>query len=185
MTFFINSLCHTLGGQPYSARCSARDSWLMALFTFGEGYHNFHHEFQHDYRNGVKPWQFDPTKWTVRALEKLGLVSELRRVPDETIAMAEIREKQRCMALRLENHEETICEKAQKLFTEAQEELHAAHEAWEQAKQNHMKALRQKLDATREQMAELQHKVEQSVEDLRRAMSDWHDAHQGLVLKLA
>ena len=48
-----------------------------------------------------------------------------------------------------------------------------------------MKALRQKLDATREQMAELQHKVEQSVEDLRRAMSDWHDAHQGLVLKLA
>ena len=48
-----------------------------------------------------------------------------------------------------------------------------------------MKALRQKLDATREQMAELQHKVEQSVEDLRRAMSDWHDAPKGLVLKLA
>ena len=133
----------------------------------------------------MKPWQFDPTKWTVRALEKLGLVSELRRVPDETIAMAEIREKQRCMALRLENHEETICEKAHKLFADAQEELHAAHEAWEQAKQNHMKALRQKLDATREQMAELQHKLEQSVEDLRRAMSDWHDAHQGLALKLA
>ena len=88
------------------------------------------------------------------------------------------------MALRSENHEETIC-RAQNLFAEAQEELQAAHEAWEQAKQNHMKALRQKLDATREQMAELQHKLEQSVEDLRRAMSDWHDAHQGLALKLA
>ena len=157
----------------------------MALFTFGEGYHNFHHEFQHDYRNGVKPWQFDPTKWTIRALEKIGLASDLRRVPDETIAMAEIREKQRNLDARLENHQETICEKAQKLFAEAQEELHTAHEAWEQAKQDHMKALRQKLEATREQLAELQHKVEQSVEDLRQAINDWHDAHQGLVHKLA
>ena len=51
-TFFINSLCHTLGRRPYSTRCTARDSWLMALLTFGEGYHNYHHEFQHDYRNG-------------------------------------------------------------------------------------------------------------------------------------
>ena len=104
---------------------------------------------------------------------------------DETIAMAEIRQKQRCLAVRLEKHEETICEKAQKLIAEAQDELHAAHEAWEQATQEHVKALRQKLESTREQIVELQHKVEQSVEDLRRAMNDWHDAHQGLVLKLA
>src|SRR5260370_504639 len=61
-TFLINSACHTIGRQPYSTKCSARDSFLMAIFTFGEGYHNYHHEFQHDYRNGVKPWQWDPTK---------------------------------------------------------------------------------------------------------------------------
>ena len=79
-TFFINSACHTIGYQPYSTRCSARDSSLMALFTFGEGYHNYHHEFQHDYRNGVKRWQFDPTKWTIWILSKLGLTAELRRV---------------------------------------------------------------------------------------------------------
>jgi stearoyl-CoA desaturase (delta-9 desaturase) len=60
-TFLINSACHTIGRQPYSTRCSARDSLFLALFTFGEGYHNYHHEFQHDYRNGVKPWQWDPT----------------------------------------------------------------------------------------------------------------------------
>lgn len=82
-TFFINSLCHYLGKRPYSSRCSARDSWLMALFTFGEGYHNYHHEFQHDYRNGVKPWQFDPTKWIIWTLSKLGLADKLRRVPAE------------------------------------------------------------------------------------------------------
>jgi stearoyl-CoA desaturase (delta-9 desaturase) len=39
----------------------------------GEGYHNYHHEFQHDYRNGVKPWQFDPTKRLIWTLSKLDL----------------------------------------------------------------------------------------------------------------
>jgi stearoyl-CoA desaturase (delta-9 desaturase) len=91
-TFFINSMCHSVGKRPYSSKCSARDSALMALFTFGEGYHNYHHEFQHDYRNGVKASNFDPTKWTIWTLEKLGLVSELRRVPKEKILLAQMRE---------------------------------------------------------------------------------------------
>ena len=100
-TFFINSLCHTVGQRPYSDRCSARDSAIMALFTFGEGYHNYHHEFQHDYRNGVKPSNFDPTKWTIWTLEKLGLVSDLRRVPDEKILLAEMNEARRQAARKL------------------------------------------------------------------------------------
>ena len=62
----------------------------MALFTFGEGYHNYHHEFQHDYRNGVKPWQFDPTKWIIWTLSKAGLAKKLRRVPADTILRAEL-----------------------------------------------------------------------------------------------
>ena len=82
-TFLINSACHTIGRQPYSRRCSARDSFFMALFTFGEGYHNYRHGFQHDYRNGVKPWQWDPTKWLIWILSKLGLTNGLRRVPRE------------------------------------------------------------------------------------------------------
>ena len=90
-TFFINSACHTIGRQPYSTKCSARDSLLMALFTFGEGYHNYHHEFQHDYRNGVKPWQWDPTKWIIWTLTKFGLASGLRRVPKSTIELAQSR----------------------------------------------------------------------------------------------
>lgn len=95
MTFFINSLCHYLGRQPYNSNDSSRDSAIMAFFTFGEGYHNFHHSFQHDYRNGVKPWQFDPTKWAIWLLERVGLVSNLRRVPEEKILLAELNEVQR------------------------------------------------------------------------------------------
>jgi stearoyl-CoA desaturase (delta-9 desaturase) len=88
-TFLINSACHVMGTQPYSTKCSARDSWLLAIFTMGEGYHNYHHEFQHDYRNGVKPWNFDPTKWIIWTLSKVGLTKKLRRVPAEKIQLAE------------------------------------------------------------------------------------------------
>ena len=88
-TFLINSACHVFGTQPYSDKCSARDSWFLALFTFGEGYHNYHHEFQHDYRNGVQPWNFDPTKWMIWTLSKLGLTRNLRRVPIEKIRLAQ------------------------------------------------------------------------------------------------
>ena len=88
-TFLINSACHTLGRQPYSNRCSARDSHLLALFTFGEGYHNYHHEFQYDYRNGVKPWEFDPTKWIIWTLSKIGLTADLRRVDSEKVREAQ------------------------------------------------------------------------------------------------
>jgi stearoyl-CoA desaturase (delta-9 desaturase) len=62
----------------------------MALVTFGEGYHNYHHEFQHDYRNGVKPWNFDPTKWIIWLLSKVGITKNLRRVPADKIRAAEL-----------------------------------------------------------------------------------------------
>src|SRR5216117_2336405 len=88
-TFLINSACHTIGRQPYSTRCSARDSFFMALFTFGEGYHNYHHEFQHDYRNGVKPWQWDPTKWLIWSFSKIGLTGGLRRAREELVSSSE------------------------------------------------------------------------------------------------
>ncbi len=101
-TFFINSLCHTVGRQPYSTKHSARDSAIMAVLTFGEGYHNYHHEFQHDYRNGVKPWQWDPSKWTIWTLSKLGLADNLRRVPDAKIILAEMHEARRRAHIRIE-----------------------------------------------------------------------------------
>src|SRR2546423_12265271 len=43
-TFLINSACHTIGPQPYSKKNKARDSFLIALFSFGEGDHNYYHE---------------------------------------------------------------------------------------------------------------------------------------------
>jgi len=87
-TFFINSLAHHWGTQPYTSKCSARDNTWLALFTYGEGYHNFHHQFQSDYRNGIRWWHFDPTKWFIFMSSITGLASELRRVPLASIEKA-------------------------------------------------------------------------------------------------
>lgn len=89
-TFFINSLCHMVGRQPYSTEHSARDSSIMAILAFGEGYHNYHHSFPFDYRNGVKVWQFDPAKWMIWAFSKLGLARDLRRAPEAAVLKAKI-----------------------------------------------------------------------------------------------
>ncbi len=80
-TFFINSLAHMWGTRPYTEENSARDNPLLAIVTHGEGYHNFHHIFAHDYRNGVRWWQWDPTKWLIAGLQWVGLTRRLRRTP--------------------------------------------------------------------------------------------------------
>jgi stearoyl-CoA desaturase (delta-9 desaturase) len=89
-TFFINSLCHMVGRQPYSREHSARDSGVMAVLAFGEGYHNYHHSFPFDYRNGVKAWQFDPAKWMIWVFSKIGLARDLRRAPEALVLKAKV-----------------------------------------------------------------------------------------------
>ena len=80
-TFFINSLAHMWGSQPYTDENTARDNAVVALLTYGEGYHNFHHMFAHDYRNGLRWWQWDPSKWFISGMSVLGLTRNLKRVP--------------------------------------------------------------------------------------------------------
>lgn len=87
-TFFINSLAHIWGSRPYTERNSARDNGALALVTFGEGYHNFHHIFSGDYRNGIRWYQFDPTKWLIRGMSYIGLTRNLKRASDYQIEKA-------------------------------------------------------------------------------------------------
>ncbi len=87
-TFAVNSIAHMWGKRPFSTTTSARDSFLTAMITLGEGYHNFHHKFQADYRNGIRWYQLDPTKWFVWTLSKVGLTWDLRRTPKQAIVGA-------------------------------------------------------------------------------------------------
>jgi stearoyl-CoA desaturase (delta-9 desaturase) len=84
-TFFINSLAHAWGKQPYSDGNTSKDNGIIAFLTYGEGYHNFHHTFQWDYRNGIRWYQFDPTKWLIRGLSLIGLTSSLKIVEPDRI----------------------------------------------------------------------------------------------------
>jgi len=87
-TFFINSLAHMWGSRPYTDSNTARDNGILAFVTFGEGYHNFHHYFAHDYRNAIRWWQWDPTKWLIATLGSMGLARNLKRVPRVQIQRA-------------------------------------------------------------------------------------------------
>ncbi len=78
-TWFINSLAHTWGARTFCKELSAVDNYLISLVTFGEGYHNYHHTFSYDYRNGIRWYHFDPTKWLIWTLSKLGLASQLKK----------------------------------------------------------------------------------------------------------
>jgi stearoyl-CoA desaturase (delta-9 desaturase) len=162
-TFFINSLCHTLGRQPYSSQHSARDSAVMALLTFGEGYHNYHHEFQYDYRNGVKPWQWDPTKWTIWTLSKLGLVEGVRRAPASKILLAEMREA-RSMA------EKHLAELRQHGPGPAQRACDAVHEMVERLTANYH---------------ELENAVANRVQLSRKALRAWQNETRGTMRELS
>ncbi|MDA1273145.1 MAG: fatty acid desaturase [Verrucomicrobia bacterium] len=177
-TFCINSLCHSIGRQPYSSACTARDSAIMAFVTFGEGYHNFHHTFQHDYRNGLKPWQFDPTKWTIWILHKLGLACSLRRVPQERVLLAEIKEQQRCLAKELQTYPNRLSEPIRSRLHAAQLRIHEAFGQWELREAEYCRVLERKIEASREKLIELRQELRNSRDRFRIAIHDWRESYR-------
>lgn len=80
-TFTINSLAHSIGSRRYETRDSSRNHWLLALLTFGEGWHNNHHRYPAAARQGFFWWEIDLTYYGLCALAALGLISGLRPVP--------------------------------------------------------------------------------------------------------
>ncbi|EGC38433.1 hypothetical protein DICPUDRAFT_45823 [Dictyostelium purpureum] len=104
-TFMVNSLAHYLGDTPYDDNHTPKDSFVTAVLTFGEGYHNFHHEFPSDYRNAYKIYQYDPTKWLINILSYVGLAYNLKTFSDNEI--------QKGM---LQMHEKHIAQKRESIY---------------------------------------------------------------------
>jgi len=80
-TFSVNSLTHVFGRRRFETADTSRNSWLISLWTGGEGWHNNHHHFQASARNGFYWWEYDPTYWGLKAMSWLGIVRDLRPVP--------------------------------------------------------------------------------------------------------
>jgi stearoyl-CoA desaturase (Delta-9 desaturase) len=156
-TFFINSLAHMWGSRPYTEENTARDNAVLALVTFGEGYHNFHHIFAHDYRNGVRWWQWDPTKWLIASCSWIGLSSRLKRTPAFQIQRAQL-------ALQLSRAQQKLAR------------LPVAHRP-----PTHIEQLRNKLaqeyDALATAVADWTHVKEQWLDEKKRAVIEhWEHA---------
>lgn len=98
-TFCINSVAHYFGESTYSDDRSSKDALWVSFLTFGEGYHNFHHEFPYDYRNGVRWYNFDPSKWLIWAFSLFGLTYDLKRFPTNEIEKGVIQMKQKKLDL--------------------------------------------------------------------------------------
>ncbi len=80
-TCFINSLAHQLGTQRYDTGDDSRNSLLLALVTFGEGWHNNHHKYPGSARQGFFWWEIDLTYYGLLALQRVGVISDLRQPP--------------------------------------------------------------------------------------------------------
>jgi len=89
-TFCVNSLAHYLGETPFDDKHTPRDHFITALVTIGEGYHNFHHQFPMDYRNAIKWYQYDPTKWFIVTMKKVGLASHLKAFPENEVKKGQL-----------------------------------------------------------------------------------------------
>lgn len=87
-----------MGDDTYDDHHTPRDHWLTAVISNGEGYHNFHHEFPQDYRNAVLHYQYDPTKWLIKALSLLNLTYDLKTFPSNEVNKGVIQMKEKKLA---------------------------------------------------------------------------------------
>jgi len=125
-TFFVNSLAHTLGKPLFNAEVSARDNWFVAMLTLGEGYHSFHHRFPTDFRNGIRWYQWDPSKWMITTFRALGLATDLRTAPLPQIEQARMQAALKLVRTQIETTPGTIGDEIRRRAHTAMEHLETA-----------------------------------------------------------
>lgn len=85
-TCFINSLAHLCGSRRYATADDSRNNGFLALLTMGEGWHNNHHHYPSSARQGFFWWEIDVTYYFLKTLAWLGIIWDLRAVPESVLA---------------------------------------------------------------------------------------------------
>lgn len=95
VTWFVNSVCHVWGSQTYDAGDLSRNNWWVGILAFGEGWHNNHHAFEFSARHGLERFQVDMTWMVIRALEVVGLATNVKLPTERQKARLLIKKSQR------------------------------------------------------------------------------------------
>ena len=170
-TFLINSAAHIWGTQPYSEANSSKDSFWLAFLTFGEGYHNFHHTFQADYRNGHKWYHMDPSKWWIQSFKYLGLNSDLKSTPKHSIEIAKVNMRFKKRADRLQRRNVNI-HRFEDRLTRCKENLRAKMYEIQKAKQEIKKLAKDSKIAMKSKISELKGSIKIAKNDLRQLFKE-------------
>jgi sn-1 stearoyl-lipid 9-desaturase len=79
-TWLVNSATHKFGYRNFETTDNSTNCWWVAITTYGEGWHNNHHAYQHSARHGMKWWEIDITWMTIQVLQFLGLATKVKLV---------------------------------------------------------------------------------------------------------
>ena len=176
-TFLINSAAHIWGTQPYSEENSSRDSFWLAFLTFGEGYHNFHHTFQADYRNGHKWYHMDPSKWWIQSFKYLGLNTDLKSTPKHSIEIAKVNMRFKKRADRLQQRNVNI-HRFEDRLTKCRENLRAKMYEVQKAKREIKKMAKDSKIAMKNKISELKDSIKIAKNDLRQLFKEMNTEYK-------
>jgi stearoyl-CoA desaturase (delta-9 desaturase) len=171
-TFFVNSLAHFVGKPLFNSEVSARDNWMVALLTLGEGYHSFHHRFPSDFRNGIRWYHWDPAKWFIGALRSVKLASDLRVAPPPQIERARMEAALRVIETRVETAPPTHVEEFRRRVAAAIADLETAVSHWRQHVEHRARGLRKHARVSRRASHEA---VKQSRRNWKSALRFLHE----------
>ena len=87
VTWSINSICHFYGKRPFEGDDFSTNNWMLSLVSMGESWHNNHHAFPSAAIHGIKKTQIDLSGGLIALMEKLGIVSRVRRVTPKQLSL--------------------------------------------------------------------------------------------------
>jgi stearoyl-CoA desaturase (delta-9 desaturase) len=164
-----------MGKQPYSLKDTSRDNPIVAILTMGEGYHNFHHRFQYDYRNGIRWYHFDPTKWLIRTLAIFRLAKDLREASDVHIFKARLEVQRDQLQQKLRGFSQEFRMATERTIHANHAALLAAYADWRNIKFEYRSARQSVVDRRDKLILELK-------KDLRKARSHFKVARAAWAL---
>lgn len=178
-TWFINSLAHTWGDKPFCTEQTAVDNYLISLVTFGEGYHNYHHTYANDYRNGIRWYHFDPTKWTIWMLHKLGLATGLKRMDAYTIKKRMVLERKDLLLDKITNLWYVKKDELEKSVQDVSERILTQISEFKQLVDAYNKAKKEKLE--KDMLQQLKSEIKDLEKNIKADWKHWQQLSRAIL----